>query len=104
MAHECEAAQVVGDEPLAHPVDVAFIGVVGYSSGFIAAAKANEVWCDHAMTSRREDGHHGAIQVRPTWFAMHAQHGGGGVAWASVVVRHPQGVLVLRYIGVSRVV
>ena len=104
MAHEGEAAQVVGDEPLAHPVDMAFVGVVGHCSGFVAATKADEVWCNHPMTGSFKNGHHRAIEVRPTWFAVHAQHGGSGVARASVVVRNSQGVLVLCYIGVSRAI
>jgi len=101
LAHEREVAQVVREQPLAHPRHVSFIGVVAGGSGFVAATEADEVGRDDTVPVGHELRDHLAVEIRPARFAVHAQHDVLGVARALVDVRDAQHGAVLVHVGIA---
>ena len=88
LAHQCEMTQVVGDQPLTHPVDVTLVGVVRGERGFVATSEPHQVRRHHAVTGRHQHRNHLSIQEAPRGFAVHAQDGVRGVLRTRLHVSH----------------
>jgi hypothetical protein len=90
LAEEGDVPQIEPvEEGLAHPLDVAGVGVVGALRGLVAAAEADEVRDDDPVPGLHEGRDHGAVQVAPGGLAVHEQHR-RGVAGSLVEVVDPQ--------------
>ncbi len=89
----------VAKEQLAHPADMACVGVVALLGWFVAATETHQVGGDHPMPGRNEHGDHVAVEVAPGGLTVHQQYR-GGIGRALVEVVHPHGATV-RFIGLN---
>ena len=90
LPEERDVTQVeVIEQQLAHPLDVAGVGVVALLGRLVAAPESHQVGGDHPVSGGNQRGDHVAVQVAPRWLAVHQQDR-RGVGRPLVEVVHPQ--------------